>query len=192
MINIYAIENNKKEIVYIGQTINSLKKRFSQIGYGSNVMYGIDKSKYKIKLIANCATQDVADRHERYFISFFNTIENGHNKVSGGKVGYKQSDYHKKRMKEVHTGKIVTEETKAKFRKAIGAKRVVCNETGEIFDSYTLAAKAHNLNAPTLYRHLNNIPNNIGCFNRTMKKKTYSYVDTESTDSLQGGVLSHQ
>lgn len=104
MFTIYVLENIKTNKYYVGQTTQSLKKRFCK---GNNyrkcakmneaiTTYGWDSFKLKETIITD--SQDKADQVERYFIGKYNSIINGYNISYGGKKHFKLNKETKKKL----------------------------------------------------------------------------------------------
>ena len=160
--------NNKK---YIGQTCQKPEKRWNHgKGYegchkfwNAIQKYGWDNFEHKI-LISNLSSKE-ADRIERKLIKSLNTINNGYNISTGGKIYYNVESYKeklheglKKRWqvegrKEAYSQKMkqyynsLTEEEKyhlydnRRGELHPASKKVVCRETGDMFNSLTEAAQ---------------------------------------------------
>lgn len=93
MYIIYKHTNKINNKCYIGQTIHSLKLRCGNNGngykkctkfYNAILKYGWDNFTHEI--IMKNLTKIEADFWERYYISFYNSIENGYNIEIGGKT----------------------------------------------------------------------------------------------------------
>ena len=92
---IYKITNNINGKVYIGQTIKSVQKRFTQHKNNSNKSYfsqialykafnkyGIDNFSYEeVEEISN----DKLDEREKYWIEYYNSYFDGYNSTLGGR-----------------------------------------------------------------------------------------------------------
>lgn len=91
---IYLITNSVNSKVYVGQTVQSLKRRFnghccySKTDRSSNMhikraihKYGRDK--FNIQLLEECPIELLNDR-EKYWISFYNSYKEGYNLTLGG------------------------------------------------------------------------------------------------------------
>ena len=92
---IYKIENQINHKVYIGQTIKSLNKRFSQHKnnytkpyfsqihlYRAFKKYGIEN--FSFEKIERVNDEDL-DEREKYWIAYYNSYENGYNSTLGGR-----------------------------------------------------------------------------------------------------------
>ena len=90
---IYKIENQINHKVYIGQTIKSLNKRFSQHKnnytkpyfsqihlYRAFKKYGIEN--FSFEKIEQVNDEDL-DEREKYWIAYYNSYENGYNSTFG-------------------------------------------------------------------------------------------------------------
>lgn len=89
--SIYIITNDINNLVYIGQTCESLQKRFGRhcrnnndskdsIDYDIN-LYG--KEHFKIKLIEKIPIEQL-DEKEIYWIKFYDSYKKGYNRTAGG------------------------------------------------------------------------------------------------------------
>lgn len=142
MFYLYKISNILNNKVYIGQS-NKEKERWRQHKYYARQVnpiqyihramakYGIENFIYEV--IAMCQEAKYTNEIETLLIQQYNSCNKkfGYNIAPGGNVawnrglpkeqqpmfGKKQSDFHSKRMTEVHKGKIVifTEQTKQKI-----------------------------------------------------------------------------
>lgn len=96
---IYKITNKVNNKVYIGQTVQTLKERFQKHCQNANnndkthknmaivkaiKKYG--KENFIIELIEEVRTEDL-DNREKYWISYYNSYENGYNCTKGGQNG---------------------------------------------------------------------------------------------------------
>lgn len=91
---IYLITNSVNDKVYVGQTIQSLKKRFnghccyskadkSANMYIKRAIHKYGRDKFTIHLIEECPIELLNDR-EKYWISFYNSYKEGYNLTLGG------------------------------------------------------------------------------------------------------------
>lgn len=91
---IYLITNSVNDKVYVGQTIQSLKKRFnghccysktdkSVNMYIKRAIHKYGRDKFTIHLIEECPIELLNDR-EKYWISFYNSYKDGYNLTLGG------------------------------------------------------------------------------------------------------------
>lgn len=90
---VYIIKNDVNNMVYIGQTTNSLRERFNQHynNPGSHVgvaMHEIGKEHFSISILDDTAKNlDELLEKEKYYIQKYNSIENGYNSMLQGKNG---------------------------------------------------------------------------------------------------------
>jgi group I intron endonuclease len=129
---IYKIYNNINEKVYIGQTWQTLKKRFAiHINYNSACVklnnaikkYGVEN--FFIEKLIECNNQTEMNYWENFYITKYNSIKNGYNLREGGAFG-KFSEESKIKMSKSQIGKKLSQETKNKI--SISGKGRVCSE----------------------------------------------------------------
>ena len=92
---IYKITNTVNDKVYIGQTIQQLKRRWNQHCcyskfsdvhlYRAMRAYGIDK--FSIEPIEENIPQDKLNEREIYYIQYYDSYINGYNSTKGGDCG---------------------------------------------------------------------------------------------------------
>lgn len=91
---IYKIVNDINNKIYIGQTVNTLKKRFSghccysksdRSGnmYIKRAIHKYGKEHFKIELIEECSLEQLNER-EKYWIAYYDSYNNGYNLTTGG------------------------------------------------------------------------------------------------------------
>lgn len=91
---IYLISNDINNKVYVGQTIQTLNKRFnghccysksdrSANMYIKRAIHKYGRDKFHISLIEECPINMLDDR-EKHWISFYDSYENGYNLTRGG------------------------------------------------------------------------------------------------------------
>lgn len=91
---IYLITNNVNNKVYVGQTIQTLKKRFnghccysktdrSNNMYIKRAIHKYGKDKFTIHLLEECSIDKLNEREE-YWISFYDSYRTGYNLTLGG------------------------------------------------------------------------------------------------------------
>lgn len=91
---IYLITNEINSKVYIGQTVQSLKKRFSghccysksdrsENMYIKRAIHKYGKDKFHISLLEECPIENLNNR-EKYWINFYNSYNEGYNLTKGG------------------------------------------------------------------------------------------------------------
>lgn len=147
---IYKITNKINNKIYIGQTIESLEKRWSRHNWKctksrnamaiTNAIIKYGKENFIIEQIDYANTIEELNNKEVYYIDYFNTMSpNGYNlktggdnkrlsdetkkKISEGNKGKKRTEETKKKLSDSHKGWIPSEETKNKWRRAFGGKR---------------------------------------------------------------------
>ncbi len=103
---IYKITNtipdkNGKFKAYVGQTSRSLKKRFNEHAKCRSSAIGKAIQKYKrehftVEVLEECETVEQANKREKYWIGFYNTIApNGYNLTDGGQHCIPSEETHK-------------------------------------------------------------------------------------------------
>lgn len=111
MIGIYKITNPKGKI-YIGQSIDILKRwkghKYSPSSIGrklsnSYIKYGHATHVYEI--IEECAI-DILTEREKYWIIFYDSIENGLNSTMDDKNGYRHTPETRKLISQSNKGRI--------------------------------------------------------------------------------------
>lgn len=124
MIKIYKITNNINGLSYIGQTKQSLKRRFNAHSKPSSYCvklrraiekYGADN--FSIEIIAECAPQ-YADIIEIFLIAKYDSISTGYNIRAGGSGYSPNRGKHSGLVVSSFKGKTHTSEAKAKMRQA--------------------------------------------------------------------------
>ena len=92
MITIYKITNRLNWKIYVGQTHQSIEKRFLQHSKTNSplgqAMSQCGLENFTIEIIEECATQEQANERERFWIKVLNCkMPNGYNRSSGGEGG---------------------------------------------------------------------------------------------------------
>ena len=129
---IYKITNLVNQKVYIGQTKQSLEKRWSAHKSSSNCIYlakAIKKhsvSNFKIEQIDSASNLEDLNKKEEYWISFFNSNINGYNLTSGGDSRI-LSEKSKQKMSDSRKGKIMTENTRLALQNC-NANKIISEE----------------------------------------------------------------
>lgn len=176
-INIYKITNLNNKKVYIGQTIQTLSARWKahKISKGYKLLSkAIQKhgpESFKIQILETCDLNS-ADKKEKYWIKELNSLApNGYNLSIGGRdstfMGRKHTEKSKKQisntMKErghfpKKTPEIIEKMVKS-LKKRVGklhhsSKPIVCNETGQKFESIGQAGKELNMAYQNIWKVL--------------------------------------
>jgi group I intron endonuclease len=123
LCSIYVVTNKINGKKYVGQTWNTLKRRWTNHVLNKGVIklynaikkYG--KENFSIELLVITHTQPIADYWEIFFIEKLNTINSGYNIREGGSRG-KTSTSTKKKMSAWQIGRKLSPEHKANISKA--------------------------------------------------------------------------
>lgn len=114
---IYSILNKKNGKIYVGQTRNSPKDRFSKHKFELNThthpnnhlqnawdKYGEDS--FEFNILENCSTSSL-NSNEIFWIDYFNSTdpEKGYNLHGGGNVNFTVSDETRKKLSDINKGK---------------------------------------------------------------------------------------
>lgn len=151
MYTIYIIKQNEKAF-YVGKTVN-FKRRMYEHRYRKK----LDKS-FQFIILEEKLTREDAKIREEYYIEKYNTFRNGWNRTAGEgarKVKTKQGD-----------GRFSKGNQAAKNRKL---KRVLCVETGKVYDSVKECAEAIDGKEFSVY-------NVCRGQNKTYKKMHFKYI----------------
>lgn len=150
---LYRITDTLNNKIYIGKSNNpsrrwthhknqAKKEKPIQYIHRAIAKYGVEN--FIFEVIATCKTQEDAEETEIQLIVQYNSRDKhfGYNVSPGGDgikaglpphmypmYGKKQSEHQKQRMSEVHAGKIMSEESRAKM--AASAKTRAPNRKGE-------------------------------------------------------------
>jgi group I intron endonuclease len=137
---IYCAINKINGKIYIGQTIKTLQKRINNHKYDAKISknyfhrslqkYGIENFSWGI--IDYAYTKKDLDDKEKWWISYYDTIQKGYNILKGGQIrltpeiykkigesniGRKHSEETKKKISKGNKGKIISEEHRNKISK---------------------------------------------------------------------------
>lgn len=138
---IYMIRNNVNGKIYIGQT-STIYKRFHQhklkLNSGAHVnkhlqhawdIYGA--STFEFSIVEECE-QSILDEREIYWIAKYNAMKDGYNQTlgGGGKRGW------------ITPSSVVMKRT---GKNNATSRKVVCLNTGDVFDCIRDAAQAYNV-----------------------------------------------
>lgn len=110
MIGIYKITNTKTNKIYIGQSTNIPQRWYAHL---YEIEHGRGLAKYlpdttiqdfSFEIVELCAPEEL-DAHERYWIAYYDSYEDGMNRAEGGKDGkhkLREDTYRMKKVKERH------------------------------------------------------------------------------------------
>ena len=175
---------------YIGQSVNLQKRKYAFLCFGDR--YGGQKinrarKKYNHKSLWNYTILeycdiDKLDEREEYYISLYNTINNGYNCESGGNENKIVSDETKQKQSEAMKGennplygKHLTEEHKSKLSKAHDKRKIPVSQytiEGVFIASYESIHEAQrltNIDKNTISRCCRGIQKTAGGFKWTYK-----------------------
>lgn len=186
---IYKVTNKVNGKIYIGQTIRNISERMGEhIRHHDTYFdvaidkYGIDS--FDVSIIDFSSDTDELNKKERHWIAFFNSLApNGYNLCEGGGVtnGFHHKEESKQKMSASKNGIYMGEnnpfygkhhskeqtEKWSKTRKYSGtwtARKVICIETGEVFDCMQRAADKYNLKATHIGRVCRGVRKTTGGF----------------------------
>lgn len=125
---IYVITNKLTGKQYVGQTIQTLEKRWSRHGWHcttagrrmpiSDAIGRYGKENFSIETLKNCSSLDDMNFWEKYYVNTLNTwVPNGYNLKAGNGSGA-CSDEIKKKISRSNKGRKVSQETRDKLSKS--------------------------------------------------------------------------
>ena len=151
MYTIYLIKRYE-EVLYVGKTVNFTRRR-----YEHTYRRKLDKS-YSFEIIKTDLSNEEAKSLEEYFINEYDTFKNGWNRTAGEgsrRVSTKNGD-----------GRFVKGNKIFSLREK---KKVLCVETGEIFESVKECADYMGIFESGIYQVCNGS-------NKTYKKMHFEYM----------------
>ena len=110
MVKIYKYTNLKNGKVYIGQTVQPLEKRAKCNGEGYkhclHFYSAIQRDGWDnfIPEVLEIVDEAIADEREKYYISLYDSINNGYNIDLGGHIAKSRSDQTKNKIAESGKG----------------------------------------------------------------------------------------
>jgi group I intron endonuclease len=124
---VYRIINKINGKEYIGQTIKTLKRRWTEHCCAGSILYKAikkyGKENFTQSIIHTCDNIEDLNLAEEYFIEYYNTMSpNGYNLHTGGN-NHMVSDETRKKMSEAGKGKTWTEERKKKHSESISGEK---------------------------------------------------------------------
>lgn len=194
MIGIYIIKNKITQQVYVGQSVNFNKRKSRHLKnlrdrnykehnklYPAMIKYGVEN--FQFVFIEECLKEHLEDR-EKYWIDYYDSINNGYNLSNGSAGGLK---YWKGKKRDIKTkikisqklkGIPLAEETKRKIgesnKKSMignknGCKRVLCVELNKEFENIKSAAEYIGVNPSNISKCLKGVQKTAG-------KYTWKYL----------------
>lgn len=171
MCSIYLITNLVNNKVYVGQTWKPIKYRWQQHYHKertcvklNNAIKKYGKDNFKLELLAQCSSQEVADYLEIFFIKEYNSTKTGYNIRLGGSRG-KLSEETKQKISKSLKGRKVSLETLMKMRnkklaqstkEKIGIKNKGKKLTNEHKNAISLANSQRIVSEETKQKHSEN------------------------------------
>lgn len=134
--------------VYVGMTSTTLSKRVcshkSFAKRGSKLAFHKAIRKYgdriQFSILKKCASVEIAKKEEIRMIAKFDSMKNGYNSSLGGESAY---------------GKVLSQETKDLIsNNSTLKKKVVCDQTGEVYNSVAEATVYLGVTKQHLIKHL--------------------------------------
>ena len=133
---IYKVTNLINGKVYIGLTTRLLRERFAShlcVSLSNkkdihckfhNAIRKYGKENFKIEQIDSADSKEELDKKEIYWISYYNSIENGYNMKEGGfrGVGYKHSKETRQKISDMNRKRVYSEQ--ARKNMSIAQKKV--------------------------------------------------------------------
>lgn len=156
---IYKITNLINGRVYIGQTVTSLARRWSQHStskknspmYNAFRKYGAEN--FAIETICTALSPEHLNELEQYFIKEYNSlIPNGYNLTSGGDSAFTRSEHTKKLQSKAMKGHSVSQETRDKIAATLTGRvgnRLGASHTEETKKLISEKQKGRKLSAET-------------------------------------------
>ena len=165
---VYVHQNKLNGKRYIGITNNTSKrwygkgKKYELCPHFAAALHKYGWDNFTHEIIEDGLTREEANERERFYIAKYRTTEkeHGYNIQPGGgaypnMLGKHHSEETKQKMRESALGRVISEEQKKKHSEAmkgllVGSKNhkskaVRCVNTGEVFESQHIAAKAKNV-----------------------------------------------
>ena len=216
---IYKIENLVNGKVYIGQTrvgfekrkkqhIHELKNNIHNNDYMQKSWNKYGKENFKFSIVEECIL-DKLDELEVKWIAYYKNSVGVYNLDSGGNKNKKFSEYSLKKMSEASKKNWNNPKYSNRLRKIfanihggknnINARKVICINTGEIFETLNEASKKYNINIQAISKvctgkyisagfHSNGIPLQFAYYE---EGKIYKLKETNGLNEVKKVVLTN-
>ncbi len=198
---IYMLINKINGKCYIGQSIDfndriskykNLKCKFQRKLFNAFKKYGFNN--FDVDILQKAKDKDELNELEKFYIQYFNTIENGYNLKSGGsEILYSKES--KEKMSKSHVGKTSgmlgkkhSQETKDNHSKRMKgknhplfgkvhprAKSILCHQNKKIYNSAKDASKDLNIQRGSIWHQINNKFKYVG--DKFGNKYTFEYIN---------------
>lgn len=163
MTGIYKITNKNNDKVYIGQSVDISHRRSCheydlKNNRHKNIYlqraYNMEPDAFSFEIICYCNEEDL-DELEMFYINKYNSADShyGYNLDKSARGTGRKSEETKRKMSEVKKGNTamcgikLSEEWKKHLSEAQPhKKRVICIDTGEVYESFADAARRTGLN----------------------------------------------
>jgi group I intron endonuclease len=144
---VYKITNKINGKIYIGQTIKTLQRRWAVHKSCKRTSpltsafkkYGIEN--FTIEVIANCLDVSFLDKLETYLIAAHNSVyPSGYNLLANGNASNQRGKTPWNKGKKPTAKALRNQSLSHIGQTAWNKKAVICNETGQVFESLKQAA----------------------------------------------------
>lgn len=129
---IYKITNLINGKVYIGLTTRLLRERFAShlcMAFSEkkdlhckfhNALRKYGKENFKVEQIDSAESKEELDRKEQYWISYYNSIEEGYNMKEGGfkGTGYRHSEEARRKISEMNHQRVYSDQARRNMSEA--------------------------------------------------------------------------
>ncbi|PFA84002.1 GIY-YIG nuclease family protein [Bacillus thuringiensis] len=199
---IYKIENLANGKVYIGQTRVGYEKRINEHLYGlrrnthkndhlQRAWNKYGEEYFEFSIVEKCKIEDLDQLEVKWIAHYRNTLV-AYNCESGGNKNKVHSEYSLKKISKASREKWNDPKYAKKMRKKltethrgknnVNAKRIICINTGEIFETMTEASKEYNISVNDIWKvcigerisagfHKNGVPLQFSYYKKDEKYK---------------------
>lgn len=161
MIGIYMFENKNNHKKYIGQSININKRKWEHIYAPSpysqfdDVLRQEGINNFDFSIIESCSADELNEK-EKYWISYYDTIQNGYNLIEGGNCYYGENNIQAKLTNQQVLEIINLLLNTNLSYKDIANKYNVCYNTIDLINRCKIWCHLHNFTSNIRQSSLNN------------------------------------